>query len=109
MKFRSYDSLKTFHAVARSQSMTVAAHDLNLSKGSISYQIKTLEIDLGFSLFERNNARLQLTERGRRIWNVSQNALGQIDQEIYNFMNKERLEEEQFKCEACKSNKQIEK
>ena len=82
MKFRSYDSLKTFHAVARSQSMTVAAHDLNLSKGSISYQIKTLEIDLGFSLFERNNARLQLTERGRRIWNVSQNALGQIDQEI---------------------------
>ena len=82
MKFRSYDSLKTFDAVARQQSMTVAAHDLNLSKGSISYQINKLETDLGFALFERNNARLQLTESGRRIWNVSQNALGQIDREI---------------------------
>ncbi|MEN8739100.1 MAG: LysR family transcriptional regulator, partial [Phaeobacter gallaeciensis] len=39
MKFRSYDSLKVFDAVARKQSMTKAATDLNLSKGSISYQI----------------------------------------------------------------------
>ena len=82
MKFRSYDSLKIFDAVARKQSMTAAAIDLNLSKGSISYQINKLEENLGFSLFERNNARLQLTENGRRIWNVSLNALQQIDQEI---------------------------
>ena len=82
MKFRSYDSLKVFDAVARKQSMTMAATDLNLSKGSISYQINKLEENLGFALFERSNARLQLTENGRRIWNVSLNALQQIDQEI---------------------------
>jgi DNA-binding transcriptional LysR family regulator len=82
MKFRSYDSLKIFDAVARKQSMTKAATDLNLSKGSISYQINKLEENLGFALFERSNARLQLTENGRRIWNVSLNALQQIDQEI---------------------------
>ena len=82
MKFRSYDSLKVFDAVARKQSMTKAATDLNLSKGSISYQINKLEENLGFALFERSNARLQLTENGRRIWNVSLNALQQIDQEI---------------------------
>lgn len=82
MKFRSYDSLKIFDAVARKQSMTAAAIDLNLSKGSISYQINKLEENLGFALFERNNARLHLTENGRRIWNVSLNALQQIDQEI---------------------------
>lgn len=82
MKFRSYDSLKIFDAVARKQSMTAAAIDLNLSKGSISYQINKLEENLGFALFERSNARLQLTENGRRIWNVSLNALQQIDQEI---------------------------
>ena len=82
MKFRSYDSLKVFEAVARKQSMTKAATDLNLSKGSISYQINKLEENLGFALFERSNARLQLTENGRRIWNVSLNALQQIDQEI---------------------------
>ena len=82
MKFRSYDSLKIFDAVAKKQSMTAAANDLNLSKGSISYQINKLEENLGFALFERNKARLQLTENGRRIWNVSLNALRQIDQEI---------------------------
>lgn len=82
MKFRSYDSLKVFDAVAKKQSMTAAANDLNLSKGSISYQINKLEENLGFALFERNKARLQLTENGRRIWNVSLNALRQIDQEI---------------------------
>jgi DNA-binding transcriptional LysR family regulator len=82
MKFRSYDSLKVFDAVARKQSMTKAATDLNLSKGSISYQINKLEENLGFALFERSNARLHLTENGRRIWNVSLNALQQIDQEI---------------------------
>ena len=82
MKFRSYDSLKIFDAVARQQSMTVAAHDLNLSKGSISYQINKLEANLGFALFERNKARLKLTENGRRIWNVSIDALRQIDQVI---------------------------
>ena len=82
MKFRSYDSLKIFDAVAKKQSMTAAANDLNLSKGSISYQINKLEENLGFALFERNKARLQLTENGRRIWNVSLNALQQIDQEI---------------------------
>ncbi len=59
MKFRSYDSLKVFDAVARKQSMTAAATDLNLSKGSISYQINKLEENLGFALFERSNARLQ--------------------------------------------------
>ena len=64
--------------------MTVAAHDLNLSEGLISYQINKLEADLGFALFERNNARPQLTENGRRIWNVFLNALRKIDQEIVN-------------------------
>ena len=82
MKFRSYDSLKIFNAVARKQSMTAAAHDLNSSKGSISYQINKLEENLGFALFERNNARLQLTENGRRIWNVSLNALKQEIEDI---------------------------
>ena len=82
MKFRSYGSLKIFDAVARQQSMSVAAHDLNLSKGPISYQINKLETNLGFALFERNKARLQLNENGRRMWIVSRNALRQIDQVI---------------------------
>ena len=82
MAFRSYDALKIFDAVARRLSITGAAEALHQSKGAISYQIGKLESDLGFRLFERANARLTLTEAGRRLWHVSQAALGQIDHEI---------------------------
>ena len=79
MRFRSYDSLKIFDAVARSLSMTKAADEVNQSKGSISYKINKLETELGFRLFERRHAKLELTEEGRRLWHVSQTALSQID------------------------------
>ena len=82
MRFRSYDSLKTFDAVARNLSMTKSADEVPQSKGSISYQIKKLEAELKFLLFERAHAKLELTEEGRRLWHVSQTALRQIDREI---------------------------
>ena len=82
MRFRSYDSLKTFDAVARNLSMTKSADEVHQSKGSISYQINKLEAELGFRLFERAHAKLELTEEGRRLWHVSQTALSQIDREI---------------------------
>ncbi|MEP0942001.1 MAG: LysR substrate-binding domain-containing protein [Rhizobiaceae bacterium] len=82
MRFRSYDALKVFDAVSRTLSMTKAADEVHQSKGSISYQINKLEAELGFRLFERAHARLDLTEEGRRLWHVSQTALSQIDREI---------------------------
>ena len=82
MRFRSYDALKTFDAVARTLSMTKAADEVHQSKGSISYQINKLEAELGFRLFERAHAKLGLTEEGRRLWHVSQTAMSQIDREI---------------------------
>ena len=82
MRFRSYDSLKTFDAVARTLSMTKAADEMHQSKGSISYQVGKLEAELGLRLFERAHAKQELTEEGRRLWHVSQTALSQIDREI---------------------------
>ena len=82
MRFRSYDSLKIFDTVARSLSMTKAADEVHQSKGSISYQVGKLEADLGFRLFERAHAKLELTEEGHKLWHVSQTALSQIDREI---------------------------
>ena len=82
MRFRSYDALKIFDAVARNLSMTKAADEVHQSKGSISYQINKLEAELGFRLFERTHAKLGLTEEGRRLWHVSQTAMSQIDREI---------------------------
>tara|TARA_A100001234_G_C12560702_1_gene357233 strand:+ start:40 stop:918 length:879 start_codon:yes stop_codon:yes gene_type:complete len=82
MPLYSYDMLRTFQVVAKNLSMTEAALKLNQSKGSISYQIKTLENQLGFTLFERSNARLHLTAKGKRLLKVSQLSLDQVDQEI---------------------------
>lgn len=82
MPLYSYDMLRTFQIVAKNLSMTEAALKLNQSKGSISYQIKTLENQLGFTLFERSNARLHLTSKGQKLLNVSTLSLDQIDQEI---------------------------
>ena len=89
MAFYSYDMLRTFQVVAQNLSMTRAALQLNQSKGSVSYQIKTLEQQLGFALFERANARLHLTSEGRRLLQVSQVSLDQIDQEIEGLRYKE--------------------
>ena len=89
MTIYSYDMLRTFQVVAQNLSMTRAALQLNQSKGSVSYQIKTLERQLGFALFERANARLHLTSEGRRLLQVSQVSLDQIDQEIEGLRYKE--------------------
>ena len=89
MTICSYDMLRTFQVVAQNLSMTAAALQLNQSKGSVSYQIKTLEQQLGFTLFERANARLHLTSEGRRLLKVSQVSLDQIDQEIEGLRYKE--------------------
>lgn len=82
MPFRSYDSLRIFDAVARRSSITAAASELNLSKGSVSYQIRKLEDDLGFELFERQRQRLGITTKGEKLWSSVQLAFGQLDRDI---------------------------
>ena len=68
--------------VARHQSITAAATELNLSKGSVSYQLRKLEEELGFRLFERKRQRLVITLRGEKLWRSSEMALGQLQREI---------------------------
>jgi LysR family glycine cleavage system transcriptional activator len=82
MAFRSFDTLRVFSAVARHQSITAAAAELNLSKGSVSYQLRKLEEELGFQLFERKRQRLVITLRGEKLWRSSELALGQLQREI---------------------------
>jgi len=82
MAFRSFDTLRIFTTVARHQSITAAAAELNLSKGSVSYQLRKLEDELGFKLFERKRQRLVITLRGEKLWRSSELALGQLQREI---------------------------
>ena len=82
MSFRSYDALRIFLTVARHRSISAAALGLNLSKASVSYQIRKLEDDLGFRLFERQRQRLHITAKGEKLMHSAQLALGQLDRDI---------------------------
>ncbi|MCB1755303.1 MAG: transcriptional regulator GcvA [Gammaproteobacteria bacterium] len=56
------NALRAFEAAARHLSFSKAADELNVTKAAISHQIRGLEDYLGFSLFERHNRSIALTE-----------------------------------------------
>jgi LysR family glycine cleavage system transcriptional activator len=56
--------LRAFEAAARTSSFSAAAIELNLTSGAISYQIRALEAQLGFALFERLPRGVRLTPMG---------------------------------------------
>ncbi|MFN7958533.1 MAG: LysR family transcriptional regulator [Holophagaceae bacterium] len=59
-------TLSTFAAAARTLNFTNAARSLGYAQSSVTAQIKSLEEDLGSSLFNRVGNRLELTEPGER-------------------------------------------
>src|SRR5262245_45043134 len=72
------NALKVFEAVARSVSVTRAAHELSVTQGAVSHQVKALEASLGVKLFNRERQRLVMTEAGRDYLTVVRDALDRI-------------------------------
>lgn len=58
-------ALRAFEAAARHMSFQRAAAELNVTPAALSYQIKTLEADLGQPVFRRLNRAVELTAAGR--------------------------------------------
>lgn len=58
-------SLRSFEAVARLGSVTLAAQELHVTHSAISQQLKSLEDMLGVGLFIRDGRTLQVNEDGR--------------------------------------------
>lgn len=77
-----YNKLKTFLVVAQKSSITDAAIELGRTQSAITQQIKLLEEELGFALFERKNARIFLTLEGERLVATGGKSLGQLDDEV---------------------------
>ena len=59
--------LRTFLTIARFQSFTQAAQDLDYAQSTITTQIQLLERELGVRLFERLGHRITLTSEGKRL------------------------------------------
>ena len=58
-------TLRYFAAVAREENMTRAAAQLHVSQPTLSKQMKSLERELGHTLFTRRSFSIELTEEGR--------------------------------------------
>lgn len=56
--------LRTYEAAARHRNFSAAAGELALTPAAVSHQIRSLEAELGFKLFERKPRRVELTEIG---------------------------------------------
>lgn len=85
----SLNGLKAFEASARHESFTKAAHELCVTQGAVSQQVKGLESELGVRLFRRERQRLLVTDAGRVYLEVVRDAFDRLS------MGTERLLERQ--------------
>lgn len=67
----SHAHLRSFHAVATHGSFTRAAEFLHVSQPTLSGQVKELEERYGVKLFLRQRRRIELTELGRSVYEVT--------------------------------------
>ncbi|WP_291730380.1 LysR substrate-binding domain-containing protein [Leisingera sp. F5] len=79
VEFRHHDSLRLFAEIARYRSFSDAAEALNMTKGAVSYQVKTLEADLGFALFQRNARGVEITAAGQKLLTACQSHYEDIE------------------------------
>ncbi|MEO1987721.1 MAG: LysR substrate-binding domain-containing protein [Martelella sp.] len=71
-------TLRTFEATARHGSMARAAAELNLTDSAVSHQLRRLEGDLGYDLFEKAGRGIRLTDAGQLFHKTVAKALQDI-------------------------------
>ena len=78
-RFPSLSALRAFEAAARHLSFTKAAAEVCITQGAISYQIRSLEHELGVALFRRERRSVVLTSEGRRLLPALQRGFAEIE------------------------------
>lgn len=79
---RNLSPFLDFEAAARWNSFKLAAKELNKTAAAVSQQIKSLEQQLGFALFERHPRHICLTAKGRELAATTQRALADLNQKV---------------------------
>ncbi|MBB5320212.1 LysR substrate-binding domain-containing protein [Marinobacter oulmenensis] len=78
----SPNSLRVFESAARHLSFTAAARDLRSTQSAVSQQVRALEEQLGFALFDRVYRGVRLTEPGQVLFASVQEGFGTIERTI---------------------------
>src|SRR5436190_5053666 len=74
--------LRYFVAAAEAENVSRAALKLHLSQPALSRQIRDLEGELGFQLFERSAKSVRLTEAGRSFLKEARAVLERADEAV---------------------------
>jgi LysR family transcriptional regulator, regulator of gene expression of beta-lactamase len=77
------NALRAFEAAARLGSLTKAGLELHVGQTAISHQIKLLEKELGFPLFDRLPRGIALTEEAQTLLPVLTDALRRISDKMH--------------------------
>lgn len=72
-------TLPAFRVVARTANLRAAAEELNLTHSAVSQQIKLLEEQIGFPLFDRRGRRIVLNAAGEALQRAVEPALERLD------------------------------
>ncbi|MDR1516227.1 MAG: LysR family transcriptional regulator [Synergistaceae bacterium] len=85
-------SINTFLEISRTKNIAKAAYNLFLAQSTVSLQIKTLENELGITLFERHKGKrqLELTQKGRDFIPIAERLI-QIFKEAYALRYEDKL------------------
>jgi LysR family glycine cleavage system transcriptional activator len=75
-------TLPAFRTVAELQNLRAAAEVLHLTHSAVSQQIRGLEEQLGFKLFERRGRRVLLNPAGEALLQSTRLALSQLDEGV---------------------------
>lgn len=81
----SLRGLRTFTVAARHQNFRAAADELFVTASAVSHQIKSLEDELGISLFARNSGGLDLTASGQALFEQVAPLIRQLDEVTASF------------------------
>jgi DNA-binding transcriptional LysR family regulator len=65
-------------SVYKERSFTKAAKRLNISQSAVSEQVKLLEEEIGFELFNRTSGGIESTDRGRTFLYESERVMGDL-------------------------------
>lgn len=78
----SLNSLKVFEAAARHLSFSIAANELCVTKGAVSYQVRKLEEELQCSLFKRSVRQVYLTDSGQSLYLTAKKIFEDLEQSL---------------------------
>ena len=71
MKYVNFSQLRSFHAVAQAESITLASKQINISQPTITKQIQLLEEYYSITVINRHARGVTLTELGKKLFIIT--------------------------------------